>query len=148
MNLNYNIEFCLGNSKWHQFKQRYSFLSRMFVQHVTFLSSVCRVLDQHRGGARSVLFRSCVSAFAYAERTQRYSTKRRGTQTRSESQQALPGYVYCKYKRLWTSGTLAFPLVQHARRAVTSGARRLPSLGFQLNFCAGMQSADRPRRIT
>ena len=29
-----------------------------------------------------------------------------------------------------------------------SGARRLLNLGFQLNFCAGMRSADRPRWIT
>ena len=31
---------------------------------------------------------------------------------------------------------------------VTGEVRHLPSLGFQLNFCAGMQSADRPRWIT
>ena len=41
-------------------------------------------------------------------------------------------------------------LVQHARRAVTLSGwcapYRLPSQGFQLNFCAGMQSADGPQR--
>ena len=50
VNFTYTIKFCLGNSKWHQFQQRHSFFGRMFVQHVTFLSNVCRVKDQHRRG--------------------------------------------------------------------------------------------------